>query len=57
VGRASSPDGSSAASPHRICRPDGAENYFGLDFYKDFAPDGAGDGSDNSPAFQGWVLR
>ena len=57
MGRASSPDGSSAASPHRICRPDGAENYFGLDFYKDFAPDGAGDGSDNSPAFQGWVLR
>lgn len=25
-----------------ICRPAGAENYFGLGFYKDAAPDGAG---------------
>ena len=39
------------------CRPDGAENYFGLGFYKYAAPDGAGDGRENSPAIYGWVRR
>jgi hypothetical protein len=28
-----------------LCRPDGAENYFGLGFYKYAAPNGAWDGA------------
>jgi hypothetical protein len=32
-----------------ICRPDGAENYFGLGFYKYAAPNGAGEGRAVSP--------
>jgi len=36
-------DGSRGRSPHRRFRPNGAENYFGLGFYKYAAPAGAGE--------------
>jgi hypothetical protein len=39
-----------------ICRPDGAGNRFGLEFYKDAAPNGAGERRENSPAIYGWVI-
>jgi len=29
-------------SPQGLCRPDGAGEFYGRKFYKDFAPDGAG---------------
>ena len=38
------------------CRPDGAGIRFGLGFYNDAAPNGAGGRRENSPAIYGWGI-